>query len=146
MTIALTAPIVTKRRFFLGGGRSASGRGWGDRLDERGAARALAIAQRYADMPELLGRILAGRAVELDETTSFLDPTVRALMPDPHTLADMRVAALRLTEAIIRGETVAIFGDYDVDGATSAAVPGRDPPPCGPDAPNPIPDRPFGGY
>ena len=52
MTIALTAPIVTKRRFFLGVERSACGRAWCDRLDERGAARALAIAQRYADMPE----------------------------------------------------------------------------------------------
>ena len=93
MTIALTAPIVTKRRFFLGVERSACGRAWCDRLDERGAARALAIAQRYADMPELLARILAGRGVELDEVPSFLDPTVRALMPDPHTLADMRSAA-----------------------------------------------------
>ena len=146
MTIALTAPIVTKRRFFLGVERSACGRVWCDRLDERGAARALAIAQRYADMPELLARILAGRAVELDEVTSFLDPTVRALMPDPHTLADMRVAALRLTEAIIRGETVAIFGDYDVDGATSAAVLGRYLRHCGLHALIHIPDRLFEGY
>jgi single-stranded-DNA-specific exonuclease len=146
MTIALTAPIVTKRRFFLGVERSACGRVWCDRLDERGAARALAIAQRYADMPELLARILAGRAVELDEVTSFLDPTVRALMPDPHTLADMRVAALRLTEAIIRGETVAIFGDYDVDGATSAAVLGRYLRHCGLHALTHIPDRLFEGY
>jgi single-stranded-DNA-specific exonuclease len=146
MTIALTAPIVAKRRFFLGVERSACGRAWCDRLDERGAARALAIAQRYADMPELLARILAGRAVELDEVTSFLDPTVRALMPDPHTLADMRVAALRLTEAIIRGETVAIFGDYDVDGATSAAVLGRYLRHCGLHALIHIPDRLFEGY
>jgi len=146
MTIALTAPIVAKRRFFLGVERSACGRAWCDRLDERGAARALAIAQRYADMPELLARILAGRAVELDEVTSFLDPTVRALMPDPHTLADMGVAALRLTEAIIRRETVAIFGDYDVDGATSAAVLGRYLRHCGLHALIHIPDRLFEGY
>jgi single-stranded-DNA-specific exonuclease len=146
MTIALTAPIVAKRRFFLGVERSACGRAWCDRLDERGAARALAIAQRYADMPELLARILAGRAVELDAVTSFLDPTVRALMPDPHTLADMRVAAARLTDAIIRGETVAIFGDYDVDGATSAAVLGRYLRHCGLNALIHIPDRLFEGY
>jgi single-stranded-DNA-specific exonuclease len=146
MTIALTAPIVAKRRFFLGVERSACGRAWCDRLDERGAARALAIAQRYADMPELLARILAGRAVELDEVTSFLDPTVRALMPDPHTLADMRIAALRLTDAIIRGETVAIFGDYDVDGATSTAVLGRFLRHCGLHALIHIPDRLFEGY
>jgi single-stranded-DNA-specific exonuclease len=146
MTIALTAPVVAKRRFFLGVERSACERAWCDRLDERGAARALAIAQRYADMPELLARILAGRAVELDQVTSFLDPTVRALMPDPHTLADMRVAALRLTQAIMRRETVAIFGDYDVDGATSAAVLGRYLRHCGLDALIHIPDRLFEGY
>src|SRR5690349_9553845 len=146
MTIALTAPVVAKRRFFLGVERSACERAWCDRLDERGAARALAIAQRYADMPELLARILAGRAVELDQVTSFLDPTVRALMPDPHTLADMRVAALRLTQAIMRRETVAIFGDYDVDGASSAAVLGRYLRHCGLDALIHIPDRLFEGY
>ena len=85
MTIALTAPIVPTRRFFLGVERSACGRAWRDRLDERGAARALAIAQRHQDVPELLARILAGRGVEVDEVASFLDPTVRTLMPDPHT-------------------------------------------------------------
>src|SRR5262249_2846820 len=125
MTLAVTAPIVSKPRLFLGVERSVCGRAWRDRLDERGAGRALAIAQRHDNVPELLARILAGRGVEVDEVTSFLDPTVRALMPDPHTLADMRAAAVRLADAIVRGETVAILGDYDVDGATSAAVFGR---------------------
>src|SRR5215471_59082 len=122
MTIALTTPINPTRRLFLGVERSVCGRVWRDRLDERGAARALAIAQRHDDVPELLARILAGRGVEVAEVAGFLDPTVRAVMPDPHTLADMRAAAIRLAEAIVHGETIAIFGDYDVDGATSAAV------------------------
>jgi single-stranded-DNA-specific exonuclease len=69
-------------------------------------------------VPELLARILAGRGIEVDAVTSFLDPTVRALMPDPDSLADMRTAAVRLADAIMRGETIAILGDYDVDGAT----------------------------
>src|SRR5262245_64461214 len=125
MTVALTAPIVAKRRLFLGVEHSACGRAWRDRLDERAAARALAIAQRHDDVPELLARILAGRGVEVDEVASFLDPTVRALMPDPDTLAGMRSAATRLADAITRGETIAILGDYDVDGATSATVLGR---------------------
>src|SRR5438876_3541251 len=125
MTLALTAPIVLKQRLSLGVERSVCGRAWRDRLDERGAGRALALAQRHDNVPELLARILAGRGAEVDQVTSFLDPTVRALMPDPHTLADMHAAAARLADAIIRGETVAIFGDYDVDGATSAAVLGR---------------------
>src|SRR6266568_5910159 len=116
MTIALTAPTKPIRRFFFGVERSACGRAWRDRLDERGSARALAIAQRHENVPELLARILAGRGIEVDEVTSFLDPTVRTLMPDPHTLADMRGAATRLADAVTSGETVAILGDYDVDG------------------------------
>jgi len=75
MTIALTAQTLPKRRLFLGVEQSACGRAWRDRLDERGAARALAMAQRYENVPELLARILAGRGVEVGEVTGFLDPT-----------------------------------------------------------------------
>src|SRR6516164_2438782 len=146
MTIALTAPTGPTRRLFLGVERSACGRAWRDRLDERDAARALAIAQRHQDVPELLARILAGRGVEVNEVASFLDPTVRALMPDPHTLAGMRGAATRLADAITRGETIAILGDYDVDGATSAALLGRYLRHCGLSAIIHIPDRLFEGY
>ena len=146
MTIALTAPTGPTRRLFLGVERSACGRAWRDRLDERDAARALAIAQRHQDVPELLARILAGRGVEVDEVASFLDPTVRALMPDPHTLAGMRGAATRLADAITRGETISILGDYDVDGATSAALLGRYLRHCGLRAIIHIPDRLFEGY
>jgi single-stranded-DNA-specific exonuclease len=146
MTIALTTPIGPTRRLFLGVERSVCGRAWRDRLDERGAAHALAIAQRYQDVPELLARILAGRGVEVDEVASFLDPTVRALMPDPHTLADMSGAATRLADAIMRGEAIAILGDYDVDGATSAAALGRYLRHCGLRAIIHIPDRLFEGY
>ncbi len=121
MTIALPTPTAPARRLFLGVERSACGRAWRDRLDERAAARALAIAQRH-DVPELLARILAGRGVEPEAVPAFLDPTVRELMPDPDTLAGMPMASARLADAVVRGETVAVFGDYDVDGATSAAA------------------------
>ena len=146
MTIALTAATGPTRRVFLGVERSACGRAWRDRLDERGAARALAITQRHDDVPELLARILAGRGIEVDAVTSFLDPTVRALMPDPDSLADMRTAAVRLADGIMRGETIAILGDYDVDGATSAAVLGRYLLHCGVRPLIHIPDRLFEGY
>jgi single-stranded-DNA-specific exonuclease len=146
MTIALTVPTTPVRRLFLGVERSVCGRVWRDRLDERGSARALAIAQRHDDVPELLARILAGRGVEVDEVGTFLDPTVRALMPDPDTLADMPAAAARLADAVGRGETVAIFGDYDVDGATSAATLGRYLRHCGLRPIIHIPDRLFEGY
>jgi single-stranded-DNA-specific exonuclease len=146
MTIALTVPTTPVRRLFLGVERSVCGRVWRDRLDERGSARALAIAQRHDDVPELLARILAGRSVEVDEVATFLDPTVRALMPDPDVLAGMPAAAARLADAVGRGETVAIFGDYDVDGATSAATLGRYLRHCGLQPIIHIPDRLFEGY
>src|SRR5437868_6893773 len=80
MSIALTPLASSSRRLFLGIERSACGRAWRDRLDEHGAQRALAIAQRH-DVPELLARILAGRGVAIEEAATYLDPTVRALMP-----------------------------------------------------------------
>ena len=114
------APTVSER-FFLGVERSATGRAWRDRLDERGQTRAMTIAQRHG-LPELLARVLAGRGVEPEEVEAYLDPSVRRLMPDPHVLTAMDVASARIADAVQRGETIAIFGDYDVDGATASAL------------------------
>jgi len=130
---------------FLGVESSATGRPWRDRLDERGAARALAIAQRH-ELPELLARILAGRNVEVDAVEAFLDPTIKRSMPDPHVLAAMPAAAERLADAIMRGESIAIFGDYDVDGATSTALLARFLRHGGSTPIIHIPDRLFEGY
>lgn len=101
--------------------RSALGRPWRDRLDARGQASALAIAQLHGHS-DLLARVLAGRGVTAQDAGLHLDPTLRRLMPDPYTLADMEAAAERLVAAIEAGATIAIFGDYDVDGAASAAL------------------------
>ncbi len=130
---------------FLGITHSATGKVWRDRLDARAAARALAITQRYG-LPEMLARVLAGRDVELDAVEDFLDPTIRKLMPDPHTVTAMEAAAKRIAEAAVRGEKVAIFGDYDVDGATSAALLAWHLRHCGLDPLIHIPDRIFEGY
>jgi single-stranded-DNA-specific exonuclease len=136
---------MTEKRLFLGVENSATGRAWRDRLDERGAARALAIAQRHA-LPELLARILAGRDIEADAVDAFLDPTVRREMPDPHVLTGMKEAAERVAGAAVRAESIAIFGDYDVDGATSAALLARFLRHCGIEPIIHIPDRLFEGY
>src|ERR1051326_2531015 len=117
----ITVVGMLANRLFLGVENSATGRAWRDRLDERAPARALAITQRH-ELPELLARILAGRNVEIEAVETFLDPTIKRSMPDPHGLAGMKEAAERIADAVMRGERVAIFGDYDVDGATSAAV------------------------
>lgn len=146
MAMALPAtPLNSSDRYFLGVERSFSGRAWKDRLDERGSARALTIAQRYG-LDELLARILAGRNVDVDEVESYLDPTIKRLMPDPHTLTDMTIASRRIADAVVRGERVAIFGDYDVDGATSAALLCSYLRQCGLDPIVHIPDRIFEGY
>src|SRR5438552_10479621 len=113
MNLVISPPASA--RHFLGVKRSATGRVWRDRLDERASARALAIVQRHG-IPELLARILAGRGVEIDAVEGFLDPSIRRLMPDPHVVTGMEVAAARIADAVIRGERIAIFGDYDVDG------------------------------
>ena len=99
---------------------SARGLVWRERLDPAGAGTALAMSQRYR-LPELLSRVLAARGVGLDEVAVALDPTIKALMPDPSSLRDMDAAASRLADAIARRERVAVFGDYDVDGACSCA-------------------------
>lgn len=132
-------------RLFLDVEKSACGRAWRDRLDERGTARALAMTQRH-NVSELLARVLAGRNVEADEVEAFLDPTVKRLMPDPDVLTDMSAAAARIADAIQRGEQIAIFGDYDVDGATSAATLARFLRHAGAEPLIHIPDRIFEGY
>jgi single-stranded-DNA-specific exonuclease len=109
------------RRIFLGVDRSATGRVWRDRLDERGNLRALSIVQRHG-LPELLARVVAGRGIEPDGVEAYLEPTIRKLMPDPSTVTAMDAAIERLADAVMRREAIAIFGDYDVDGATSSAL------------------------
>jgi single-stranded-DNA-specific exonuclease len=136
---------LTSERFFLNVERSATGRAWRDRLDDRSVARATTITQRLGT-PELLARVLAGRGVEAHEAGAYLDPTIKNLMPDPSVLTDMGAASARLADAVTRGEKVAIFGDYDVDGATSAALLTRYLRQCGLDPIVHIPDRIFEGY
>ncbi|MBV9538132.1 MAG: DHH family phosphoesterase, partial [Acidisphaera sp.] len=103
----------------LGVRESLSGRRW---VWRRGEDRVgLGIAQRLG-VPEIVGRLLAARGLDGDTAAHFLEPTLRALLPDPSVLADMDAAAARLADAVRRGETVAVFGDYDVDGACSTAL------------------------
>ena len=103
----------------LGVERSVTGRRWRWRAHE--PRQAAMLAQRLA-VPELVGRLLAARGVEAEAAAEFLAPTLRGLLPDPSRLADMDAAAARLADAAQRGEAVAVFADYDVDGACSGAL------------------------
>ncbi len=103
----------------LGVGRSVTGRRWVWRSAEERIG--LGIAQRMG-LPEMVGRLLAARGVGIEAAADFLDPRLRSFLPDPSVLADMDRAAERLARAVERRETVAVFGDYDVDGACAGAL------------------------
>jgi single-stranded-DNA-specific exonuclease len=114
---ALDAP-----RAFLDVSRSILGRPWRDRCaDPALQAYAATMVQAHA-LPELLARVLAGRGIRPAESEAHLNPRLRDLMPDPDCLVDMGAATERLARAVADNEQVAIFGDYDVDGAASAAM------------------------
>ena len=132
-------------RPFLGVARSALGRTWVERCDAAQGTIALAIAQIHG-LPDVLSRVLAGRGVEIADVEGFLSPRLRDLMPDPHIMTGMEVAANRLADAVLAREKVAIFGDYDVDGACSAALLAEYLRACGLDYMIHIPDRITEGY
>jgi single-stranded-DNA-specific exonuclease len=116
-----SALALLEQRPILGVTRSVLGRPWLDRCGPERAPIATAIAQGHG-VPDVLARVLAARGVGVHEVPGFLAPKLRDLMPDPQLVRDMQEAAERLAEAVVAGETVAIFGDYDVDGACSAAL------------------------
>ena len=103
----------------LGVERSLLDKRWRARLADSMAGLSLAQA---IEAPELIGRVLAARGIAAEEASEYLDPTLRRLLPDPLHLRDMETAIARLARALKEGEKIAVFGDYDVDGATSAAL------------------------
>lgn len=141
----MAQPIDPAPQTFLNVEKSVSGQRWVSRLGQAGENRALAMAQLHG-IPELIARVLAGRGVSVEDAPAFLDPTIRNLMPDPSTLTDCEKAAARIAQAVLRGERVAIFGDYDVDGAASSALLFRFLAHFGVEATIYIPDRIFEGY
>ncbi|MDV7340288.1 single-stranded-DNA-specific exonuclease RecJ [Terasakiella sp. A23] len=99
--------------------KSVSGKRWVARdFDERVA---ITLSQRLG-VSELTGRVMSARNVNLDDAQTFLNPTLRDLLPDPNHFKGMEEAVARLAQAIQDEELIAIFGDYDVDGATSSAL------------------------
>ena len=111
--------IPARRACFLGVERSFLGKRWEERLGDPRAA--LLLSQRLG-LPEVVGRVLAARGVGPEEAERFLEPRLRDFLPDPSRLKDMDAAVERLAAAVMGGEGIAVFGDYDVDGATSAAL------------------------
>jgi single-stranded-DNA-specific exonuclease len=123
--------------------RSVTGRRWVWR--EADARTGLAIAQRL-DVPELVGRLLAARGVGVEAAADFLEPRLRAMLPDPSCLRDMDRAAERLAQAVRAAEQVAVFADYDADGACAGALMVRVLRDLGVPATHYVPDRIKEGY
>ncbi|MDX2104382.1 MAG: single-stranded-DNA-specific exonuclease RecJ [Alphaproteobacteria bacterium] len=134
-----TAP----RPVVLGVERSITGRRWESR--EIAPRDGLAIAQRLG-LPELVGRLIASRGIAVEDAGAFLDPQLRRDLPDPSHLIDLDRAVERLVTALSRRERIVIFGDYDVDGATSTALLQRFLTAVGGEVGTYIPDRMTEGY
>ena len=122
---------------------SALGQQW--QLREADEAEAKKLSQRLR-CPEIVGRILAARGVTDATADAYLDTSLKTHMPDPSTLMDMDKGALRLAKAVQRGETIGLFGDYDVDGGTGTATMARYLRQLGAEPVTYIPDRRKEGY
>ena len=130
-------------RAALGVTRSAAGQLWS--LNEVDDRQVLALSQRHG-LPDIVCRLLAARDIAPDAAAAYLDPKIRDLLPDPSCLTDLDKAATRLAQAIKDNQPVAVFGDYDVDGATSSALLLRYWQACGQPMRAYIPDRSKEGY
>jgi len=126
--------------FVCGVSRSLLGQPW----RWRGSAAEESDAGFQAD--DLVDQLLIARGVARDELERHRVPTLRGFMPDPSVFRDMDKAAARIADAVQAGEQVTIFGDYDVDGATSAALLVRLLRQLGLEALAYIPDRLMEGY
>lgn len=104
---------------FLGITHSITGRLWQARSYNQRMAELL--TQRTA-LPDIMARAMAARGIDADMATHYLTPRLRDSLPNPSVVQDMDRAADRMATAIINKDPVAVFGDYDVDGATSSAL------------------------
>jgi single-stranded-DNA-specific exonuclease len=111
--------VTASDKYFFGVKRSYTGKRWLERPND--PRQALALSQQF-HLPEIIGRFLDARGVTAEYVESFLDPKLNTSLPDPGHLLDMNVGVERIVHAIINRQKITIFGDYDVDGATSSAL------------------------
>lgn len=107
---------------------------------------AVAHIMRAHDLPEYIARMLAARGISADAVRPFLYPSLKDSLPDPHVMAGMGEMAEFAAGALMQGRKFGVFADFDVDGATSAAILTRFLRHAGQDAPVYIPDRLSEGY
>jgi single-stranded-DNA-specific exonuclease len=132
--------MASESNFVCGVSRSILGQPW------RWRGRAADATDAGFQPDDLVDQLLLARGVGRDDLARHRAPTLRAFMPDPSVFRDMDKAAERVADAVEKGEAVTIFGDYDVDGATSAALLIRLLRSLGLEANAYIPDRLMEGY
>ncbi len=103
----------------LGVANSALGQRW---LQRPFIARHAQAISDQLGVSITVGQLIAGRGVAVEDAAVFFEPSLRDLMPDPASILDMAAGARRIIQAVDAGEKIAVFGDYDVDGATSSAL------------------------
>lgn len=111
----MTQPLVDTKPSCV----SASGKKWVIRSYSE--KNAMALSQRLG-LPSVLSQILSARGHTVETAEAFLNPTLRNSLRDPSSLKDMEKAVERIARALEKSEKIAVFGDYDVDGATSSAL------------------------
>ena len=98
---------------------SVSGKNWLFKKFDSSDVRK--FSENYS-LPEIAAKLLSIRKKNIDNIELFLDPKIKNLLPNPHNLKDMKKAIDRTYSGIIKNELIGIFGDYDVDGASSTAL------------------------
>ena len=132
---------MATRSLVLGVEQSLSGKAWqwrGGNMQLEGGIHSLT--------EDIATQLLLSRGVEPDDLDRHRQPSLRGFLPDPSQFNDMDRAAERIAEAVLTRETITIYGDYDVDGATSSALMIRLIRLLGHDARHYIPDRLLEGY
>lgn len=115
---SLAVKTSDPQRAFMGVERSLTGRRWRTRDADLAAVEAY---RRKFNLPEIAARLMAARGIPLDTADTFLEPTLKALFPNPSTFVDMDEAARVIEDAIVSGRSCAVLADYDVDGGSSGA-------------------------
>ena len=105
-------------QYALGVAQSFSGRAWRFRAVDETQSRMLALS----GWSGALAQLLAARGITRESVESFLEPRLKALLPEPYRIAHMEHAVSRFVDAVSKGEKIAVFGDYDVDGACASAL------------------------
>ena len=101
---------------------SISGKNW---ILKKFNQNELTYFKENFSLDEITSKLLSIRKIRKEEIKTFLNPSIKNLLPNPKILTDMDKSTRRVTESILKNEKVGIFGDYDVDGATSTAILGN---------------------